>query len=299
MRVKDHHLAHLREHGYVIVPNFLTKAELKAALADTQLYFPTPRELARSPRKYKAIADEPDFQQPEFPFVGHTLNKITTHPQIIGMSERLLGTDDILLSRSAMWAKYAGFGEYEQGMHVDFEGNTLVYPRDDADYRQVNMILYYTDVDETLGPTYVVPKQAAEGKPLWPAFRTPQDSPELFAAQVPVLAKAGTLLIFSMRTFHHGSGMTAKQGVRISHHMVYRGARHHFGGYQAWSSYGEQREFQEFLERATLRQREVLGFPKVGDPYWNIETIRGVAIRYPGMDMRPYLKGMKASAQKP
>ena len=46
MRVKDHHLAHLREHGYVIVPNFLTKAELKAALADTQNW-PARRENTR------------------------------------------------------------------------------------------------------------------------------------------------------------------------------------------------------------------------------------------------------------
>ena len=52
----------------------------------------------------------------------------------------------MLLSQAAIWAKYAGTGDFEQGLHLDYQGNTLVVPRDDGDFRQVNMILYYTDV---------------------------------------------------------------------------------------------------------------------------------------------------------
>ena len=51
---------------------------------------------------------------------------------------------------------------------------------------------------------------------------------------------------------------------------------------------GENPELQHFIERATPRQREVLGFPPPGDPYWNDETLAAVALRYPKMDMRPY-----------
>jgi hypothetical protein len=32
----------------------------------------------------------------------------------------------------------------------------------------------------------------------------------------------------------------------------------------------------------------VLGFPKVGDPYWNDETIEAVKLRYPEMDVSVY-----------
>ena len=38
------------------------------------------------------------------------------------------------------------------------------------------------------------------------------------------------------------------------------------------------------------RQREVLGFPKAGDPYWNEETLAAVKLRYPGMDIAIYEK---------
>lgn len=34
--------------------------------------------------------------------------------------------------------------------------------------------------------------------------------------------------------------------------------------------------------------RELVGFPPIGDPYWDEVTIAGVAARYPGMDMEPY-----------
>jgi hypothetical protein len=51
---------------------------------------------------------------------------------------------------------------------------------------------------------------------------------------------------------------------------------------------GEKPEMQAFVERATPRQREVLGFPKPGDPYWTAESRAAVQLRYPKMDMAPY-----------
>jgi hypothetical protein len=46
-----------------------------------------------------------------------------------------------------------------------------------------------------------------------------------------------------------------------------------------------------FLETATPRQRELVGFPPVGDKYWTETTLAGVGARYPGMDMAPYKDG--------
>ena len=84
--------------------------------------------------------------------------------------------------------------------------------------------------------------------------------------------------------------MTADFGARFSHHLVYRAAAHHFQGYHHYAHFGERPELQAFIARATPRQREVLGFPKPGDPYWNEETLAAVALRYPQMDMKPYGK---------
>jgi hypothetical protein len=45
------------------------------------------------------------------------------------------------------------------------------------------------------------------------------------------------------------------------------------------------------MERATPRERELFGFPAIGDPYWNDQTLTDVQCRYPRMDMTPYSGG--------
>jgi len=288
MRVTDPQVDHLLRHGYAIVPGFLAPEELHSAQQNMSRYFPSTSELAATPERYNWVYDDPEHLQVEFPFAGETLNDISTHPEIVALVERLLETRNMLLSQAAIWAKYAGSGDFEQGLHLDYQGNTLVVPRDDADYRQVNLILYYSDVDETLGPTYVVSQEKTRDLPLWPTHRPRKKNAELYQHERPILARAGDLLIFGMRTFHRASDITAESGARLSHHLVYRAAAHTFQGYHQWSQLGEKAEMQNFVERTTPRQREVLGFPKPGDPYWNDETLAAVALRYPKMDMRPY-----------
>jgi ectoine hydroxylase-related dioxygenase (phytanoyl-CoA dioxygenase family) len=159
------------------------------------------------------------------------------------------------------------------------------------------MILYYSDVPAELGPTFVVSREKPKGQGLWPTFRPRKKFPELYREERPVLARAGDLLIFGMSTFHRAGEMTAEHGVRFSHHLVYRGARHAFNGYHQYSQFGEKPEMHRFIERATPRQREVLGFPPAGHSYWTRQTLEAVQARYPGMDMKPYRarRGGKAS----
>jgi ectoine hydroxylase-related dioxygenase (phytanoyl-CoA dioxygenase family) len=251
-------------------------------------YFPSAEELAATPQRYGAIFEDPEHLQVEFPFASDALNDATAHPELIAFVERVLGTRDVLLSQAAVWAKYAGTGDFDQGLHLDYQGNTLVVPRDDGAFRQVNMILYYSDVGADLGPTMVVSQERTADLPLWPTHRTRKKAPELYQHERPVLARAGDLLIFSMRTWHRASDVTAASGVRFSHHFVWRAAAHAFQGYQQWSSRGENPDLQNFIARATPRQREVLGFPPPGHEYWNEQTLAAVALRYPKMDLTPY-----------
>jgi hypothetical protein len=291
VQITDAQILQYLRHGYAIVPGFLTKQELGAAREGMLRYFPTAEELAATPQRYGAIFEDPEHLQVEFPFTSDALNDVSTHAGLIAFVEHVLGTRDVLLSQAAIWAKYAGTGDFEQGLHLDYQGNTLVVPRDDGDYRQVNMILYYTDVALDLGPTYVVSQEKTRELPPWPTHRTRKKSPELYANEKPVLARAGDLFIFSMRTWHRASAMTADQGARFSHHFVWRSAAHAFQGYHQWSQMGEKPEMQSFIERATPRQREVLGFPRVGDAYWTEETLTAVGLRYPKMDMGEYRPG--------
>lgn len=288
MRITQQQIDSYRRHGYAIVPGFLTTSELAAGRAGMLRYFPSAEELARTPQRYGAIHEDPEHLQVEFPFAEHDLNDISLHAELIAFVESVLGTRDVLLSQAAIWAKYAGTGDFGQGLHLDYQGNTLVVPRDDGAFRQVNMILYYTDVTPDLGPTMVVSHERTRDLPLWPTHRTRKKSPELYKHERPVLAQAGDLLIFSMRTWHRASDMTADHGARFSHHFVWRAAAHAFQGYHQWSSRGENPEMQSFIERATPRQREALGFPPPGHEFWVEETLAAVALRYPAMDMTPY-----------
>jgi hypothetical protein len=284
LRITDSQTKHLVQHGFVVVPHFLTPGELAAARENLFRYYPSAEELSATPERYGGLIEEAESLQNEFPFAGDSLNHISTHPELIGFVEKLLGTADVRLSQAAIWAKYAGTGDFEQGLHLDYQGNTLVVPRDDGAFRQVNMILYYTDVTAEMGPTCVVSKEQTQHLPLWPTFRTRKKDPALYKLEQQVLVPAGGLLLFGMRTFHRASTMEADFGVRFSHHLVYRAAQYDFQGYHL----GERPELQDFISKTTPRQREVLGFPRPGDGYWNEETLAAVALRYPKMDMRAY-----------
>jgi hypothetical protein len=277
---------HYLEHGFVIVPEFLSGEELEAGREGFARYFPSADELDETPERYGFIHEDPEHLQVEFPFADENLNQLATHPALINFVEKALGTTDIRLTQNAIWAKYAGLGDYEQGLHLDYQGNTLVVPREDGGYRQVNMIVYYTDVTAELGPTTVVSQTETRDVPLWPTHRVRKSSPELYAKEQQVIVPAGGLLIFSMRTWHRATAMTAETGARFSQHYVWRAAAHDFQGYHLYSRLGENEDLQTFIAQASPRQREVIGFPRMDDPYWNEETLNAVALRYPGIKLK-------------
>src|SRR3954470_19463469 len=132
MPITDAHLEQLTRHGYAVVPGFLAPDELAAAKTNLLQYVPTAQELAATPQRYAWVFDEAEHLQTEFPFAGDALNHVSTHPEIVAFVEKLLGTRDVLLSQAAIWAKYAGTGDFDQGLHLDYQGNTLVVPRDDG-----------------------------------------------------------------------------------------------------------------------------------------------------------------------
>lgn len=293
MRITAEHLATWEREGYVVVEDFLTADELAAARENFSRYYPTWEDFSAHRPRYGSLLGSGFAGMSEFPFAGSALNDINTHPEAIDFAERALGTREIYCTSGLIWAKYAGAADYDQSLHVDFHNNTLVYPRDDGMWRHVPMILYLSDVTEDLGPTYVVSRRhtdhLADGYA--PPTRTREEQPELYEHEVPVTAPAGSLLIYTMKTFHRGSKMLASTGARFTHHFVFRHAGHEWMGWRAWPRHGADAEMREWLQDATPRQREVLGFPGPGHPYWTPETLEGVARRYPGMDMAPYREG--------
>ena len=63
----------------------------------------------------------------------------------------------------------------------------------------------------------------------------------------------------------------------------------------AWPKQSPER-WAKFVPQCTVRQRDLFGFPRPGDPYWTEDTLEGVAARYPGIDLAPYREGVRAES---
>jgi len=290
MRISDEQIAHFRRHGYVLIEDFLTPVEVEAGLADIATFLPSPDDVRGDAESFR---DVPTYAS--FPLSGDALNLYGTHPEIISFVERVLGTTELEIGEMLIWGKYEPLGDFDQPLHVDFWGkNSIGWPTDSGPYQQIPMILYYSDVTIDLGPTYVVSREHTRDDPLLPPERPRADYPELYRYEQPVLATPGSLLIFSMVTFHRGSAITRPGGVRYAQFMTYHGSACHWMQKQNWptAEAPDVPQLRRFLERATPRQREMIGFPPPGHPYWSDETLQGVGSRYPGLDLTPYRNGL-------
>lgn len=281
---------HWREHGYVIV-RLLDDDQVKAAVENIHEYMPSWEEYARHPRWYaESVASLTGRLRTHatFPFVGNALNETTLHPELISFAERVIGTDRLMLSHGQLGGKYAGTRNFEQQLHLDYGNNTLVCPPPDSEIVDLPAIIYYTDVTVGLSPTYVVSQEFTRGQPAEPRHRSRAEFPELYEHEFPVVVPAGSVLIYSMNTFHRGSALTASEGLRFAQNIGFKRVDTPWCGQVTFQHDGGRPEMNQFLEHATPRQREFVGFPPIGDPYWNDATIAGVGARYPGMDMGPY-----------
>ena len=54
-----------------------------------------------------------------------------------------------------------------------------------------------------------------------------------------------------------------------------------------------------FVEQASVRQLRLFGFPPPGHPYWTQETLTGMAVRYPGLNLGPWRRGALSGRTPP
>jgi ectoine hydroxylase-related dioxygenase (phytanoyl-CoA dioxygenase family) len=284
---------HWRAHGYVVV-RLLDDAQVKDILDNVYDYFPSWEDYKRRPKRYDELITGGSGSlgpRREFPFVGTALNNMTVHPELVAFAERVTGTERLMLSHSQLIAKYPGTRDFEQELHVDYGNNSRAYPKPDTRIYDLPSITYYTDVTLDLGPTYLVPQDVTRDEVLVPRHRTREGYPELYEKEVALTVPAGSTVIYSMNTLHRGSTMRAREGVRFSHHIGLRRADVTWAGQHTFQHEGGRPEMDHWLEAATPRERELAGFPPVGDAFWDETTIAGVAARYPNMDMDPYRAG--------
>jgi hypothetical protein len=276
--------------GWTVIPDFVTGERLREAQEALWLHYPRPSEYFTDPSRF------PELQGSQFAglHVGASrswaLNRLAIDDDLVDFAARVLGSDDLNLYKIELWAKYAGAASmgYDQHHHRDFGNHSIVVPQRANPVRQLTTFLLLSDVDESCGPTRVVPFDRGAHVPMWPNGLPMGD---LFDDEVMITGSAGSLFAYRTDILHRGSEITragASRFTLLADFQVW-GAR--WNAKLAWPHHAGTDGWREMLARATVRQRALFGFPEPDDAYWDEQTIHDVGLRYPDMDMTPYRLG--------
>jgi hypothetical protein len=218
------------------------------------------------------------------------------HERLIDLAEEFLGLTDIRLYQAALSAKYSGGAESdEQLLHADYGNHTLVVPRDEVGYQQLELFVYLNDVTAGTGATRMVSRKLTADISVERTYLSMTDYRYLYDAEVPAEGSAGSVLAYRPDVYHRGVRMTAPRSARFMLHVSFKPAGTDWLGSQAWPGAAEGMAWHRFANRGTARQLSALGFPPPGHAYWNESTLAGVAARYPGLDMTPWRRSFASS----
>jgi hypothetical protein len=276
-----------RQQGYAILPNLLHGPVMDAALGDLRKLFPTADAYHADPQSdANRMFNGYEFAGiVSFPFPSVALCNLVVSEAVVGLAEACLGTDDIRVYASELWAKYAGAVPYEQEHHRDYLNHSPLAPSSDWRWRGMEMFIWLCDVPETLGPTKVAPLWLSGDVAALPHIYRRTERPDLYASEISGAGGVGTVVAYSTETFHRGTELTQPGSARFSAHVSYRRADAPWLSRHAWGDRSFMPEWNPFVEQASTRQLLLFGFPPPGHPYWSARTVAGMNERYPGLDL--------------
>jgi ectoine hydroxylase-related dioxygenase (phytanoyl-CoA dioxygenase family) len=279
------------EDGWCVVHDVLPPEMIAAAQGVLPSLVPTAEEFADDvdPSRNEPFRIDSHRVMPRFPFEDAALNDIVVHDRIIDLAEQLLGIRDLRLYQAMLSAKYCeGALSDEQLLHVDFGNHTLVVPRHEPGYQQLEMFIYLSDVTPESGATRVVSRHLTPDIPVERTYLSQTEYADLYAAEVPAVGPAGSILAYRPDVYHRGVRMTAPRSARFMLHVSYKPAASDWLGSHGLPGAAEDMSWYRFVQHASERQLTVLGFPAPGHAYWTAETLAGVAARYPMLDLTPW-----------
>jgi hypothetical protein len=285
--------------GWCVIEGVIPPDHLESAQRALPELFPTADEFADDvdPARNAAFMTEAGAPRPQFPFERGALNRIALDDGVIDIAEVMLGTDDIRLYQAMVNAKYANAApDYEQLLHADYANHTLVVPRTDAGYQVVTMFIYLTDVTAETGATRIVSRRHTADIPIERTYLHYGEYADVYASEEPAIGPAGSVLVYRPDVFHRGIAIERPRAARFNLPVAFKPARNDWVGFHAFPARGEDFAWHRFMEHATVRQLTVLGFPEPGDPYWNADTLAGVAARYPSLDLGPWRARLRKDA---
>jgi len=250
------------------------------------------------------------------------LDQISINEKIIKCVQNLLGTEEVLLIQSDAWGKrghsdYSEQSNNDQRMHMDYGNNTFLHPSEWDKPEAVAMIIYLSDVKQTLGGTSLVTRNGKDDKAYeYPYINMPgqnkhpfindktnaekyfeENNPEiynfrknLYQREQILTPNFGDILFYRLDLWHRGTPV--KEGeIRFVMNLLWKKKECFWincwnPGWTKWMYYGHS---EQLFTDMTPLQRSVLGIPLPGDNYWNLETIQLLKARYPNIDTDPYI----------
>ena len=203
----------------------------------SRCFIPLPRSITTKRARNERFNDELGGID-DFPFPSTALSLWAVHPMLTALAERLLRTRDLHVYSIEAWAKYTGAADYDQHLHRDYLGASLVVPSTDVRYGQVEMFVYLNDVPAELGPPAFVPLRHTADMPMIPNWsargRSPRSRPADVAVPTraarplrprsPAVGAAGTVVAYTNRTFHRATQLATARGARYTLHVNFRPA---------------------------------------------------------------------------
>ena len=283
MHITDAVLDEVRTNGFAVVEGFLHADELAEAQNAMFEELPRPEQVFADPDQYRDFTDTPFAGIRIPPYTSWPINRLAFHPDLVNAAERFCGTTDLQLYKVELWGKYAGTVDYEQGHHRDFGNHTLVVP--DELWPQLTTFTFLSDVTEDNGPTKIIPRSVGDQLPLIPRRF---ERGELTEHEISLTGPAGSLLLYSTDVLHRGSDLRGAGTSRFMLLADYSARGNPWMGKISWPGQASRPGWQELMEQAAVRERDLFGFPPPGSAYWTERTLREVGRRYPAMDMTPY-----------
>mmetsp|Transcript_7570 Transcript_7570/g.16536 ORF Transcript_7570/g.16536 Transcript_7570/m.16536 type:complete len:361 (+) Transcript_7570:16-1098(+) len=320
--LSDRHVEQWRQQGYLLVDNLFAESRVQQALEElTQL------QMKKGGDDFQ-VGDGLCFPTGLPSLDSLTLDPalLVAVKQLLGVEEiRLSQGETWKKTAYADTSADAGavdrtYSNQDQRIHMDYLNHTLLHPPPWDRPEAVAAIVYLSHSEVCSGGTRVVPRSsAADALYQWPYCNMPgfgsipwlndrttvedflaKEYPDVAAFRQAVYARErgvsftpGTVLLYRHDIWHRGTPLKPN-AQRFVQNLVFKKPRcdwlNNWNVGTAFSMYRPDQYVEKLIARMDIHQRNCLGIPYPGHPYWTAEMLAAVEIRYKdfGIDMTPY-----------
>lgn len=287
-----------RTDGWVLLDGLLPAEEVNEARCEIEGRRMDPPEFRSSRPAEEVLARDPAFRSEQFSGTvlfpvpdAPLLNRLFVHPELAAFARRAMGIDDIRIYQSRLWSKFGDRTNYEQPLHRD--GNhSLVPVRSEPGWWFMECFVYLQDVDDANGAPRLVPLSvpgAAE-----PAGRRPLEpgeAPDLYEAEVTAPGAIGSVLAYRSDVWHRGTDI-APGAERHVLAISYKPAGHEWIGFDPHPPLAVNGDFIEFVGSCGPEELALFGVPRLGHPFWTVDTVDRFARMYRTLDVEPWRRAL-------